>query len=120
MPSSPTLRTSAYAGLVKYPSGKQGIVFAGGNEESNTDVLMLDTLLWQPGPDFVSRFVVGASVPFGDSFLAVGGAKGSTPSNTIYYFDPVRETFILLVETLSTPRQNLAAFLISDALADCK
>ena len=76
---------------------------------------------WRSGPSFYGSH--GASVPFGNTFLAVGGYDRQTLqySDKIYEFnpDPNDERFILRPDRLKSPKQEMAAFLVPDDYATC-
>ena len=89
----PTPRRHVQAGLVKQTDGTRQIVVAGGRylaSTSNvTEILDLQTLEWSTGDDLPDDINSGASVPFNDSFLIVGGLDADNPPvKSIYYFNP--------------------------------
>ncbi len=79
-------RDKCQAGLVTYPDGTQGILVAGDRNSYDTSVefLNLETLIWEPRQSLPETVFAGASVPYQDSFLVVGG-YGYSYLNTIYY-----------------------------------
>lgn len=64
------------------------------------------------------------SVPFGDTFLIVGGKSLIKSANDIYFsdileFNPTDETWITRPETVPNERSDLAALLVEDSILNC-
>ena len=80
-----------------------------------TEIFNLDDMTWRDGPDFPSNgnSYFGASVPYGDSFLAVGG-RDSEDRNEIVYFDPVEDKWVEMDVSLKFGRGFSSAVLIPD------
>ena len=113
-----TMRQNCQAGLIINADDSRGILVAGGyNSETTAEYLNLDTLLWEPRASLPQDVHYGASVPYQDSFLIVGGNTGST-LETIYYYNPTFDRWDLLYE-MNLGRENLAAFLVPDSYANC-
>lgn len=78
---------------------------------------------WGNEADLPQALERGASVPFRNSFLVVGGFKNEGAeyySDFIYEFDPDdSNAWITRTERLTVGRYNPAAFLISDVAANC-
>ena len=95
LPPMPIERSDCFAGLVTYPNGKQGILVAGGISSSEPDATItnfmdLDTLVLDNKANLPYRMSNGASVPFKDSFLIVGGQQNSTgKSDLLWYYNPL-------------------------------
>ena len=51
----------------------------------------------------------GAVVPYGDTFLIVGGNDGTGPMDTIYYYEVDTESWSELDATLSSATSQLEA-----------
>ena len=112
--------------MATYPDRTRHLIAAGGDARADTAtwIYELDSgiALWRPGPEF--PFEAGASVQFGDTFLAVGGESNDgsyTDSNQIWEFNanPLDEKWILRPERLKTSKHNLAAFLVPNYYATC-
>ena len=86
----PSPRKYVQAGLVQYSDGSEHIVVTGGCCYTElTEIFNLQTFTWSVGEDLPVAIGYGASVPFEDSFLIVGGYPDYLDS--IYYFYPVRQ-----------------------------
>ena len=116
--------------MATYPDGSRHLVAAGGDafslgDDASTWIYDLDMGIdiWRPGPKLDLSF--GESVPFKNSFLAVGGIDESDPekkiSNQIWEFnaDPFDEKWIRRPETLKSNRVYISAFLVPDDFATC-
>ncbi len=112
----------AFAGLVEKASGAQEIVVTGGYENPRlTEILNLDTLEWREGPAFPAFISNGASVPYGKTFLAVGGLiqGGGGNSNNIYSFDPDAEEWVEISRVMTLEREWFAPVVVPPGYADC-
>ena len=120
LPLMPTERFRCQAGFVTYPNGDKGILVAGGyNGETSAEFLNLDTLIWEPRPSLPVDIYWGASVPFQDSFLIVGGLSETEGTlDTIYYYNPITDQWDLL-RTMNCKRDQMAAFLVPDSYSNC-
>lgn len=101
-----------------YPDGSQHIVVAGGYLSDTTIIYELNGSLgiWTYGPNKSNYF--GASVPYKNTFLAIGGENPY--SNQIYEFvaDPIAGLeWKLRPEQLKTPKSRIAAFMVPDTYA---
>ena len=125
LPSQTVSRKAPAAGLVKRPNGWLQVVIAGGLSAGNSDlasseVYDIESQTWSTGPNLPSAWYVAASVPFGDTFLVVGGDKFSgSSSNNIYEFDPAGNSWITRQEKLSLARYDHTAFFVPDEVAQC-
>ena len=127
LPSMPIARSRCHAGFVTYPNGDKGILVAGGVEGegtdglTSTDFLNLETLIWVPKQSLPFDIRYGASVPFQDSFLIVGGFSiGELEGylQTVYYYDPNLDQWIL-IERMDFARERFTAFMVPDSFANC-
>ena len=124
-PPLPIDKDYYYAGLATYPDRSRHLVAAGGEINEATWIFELDSGLpdWRPGPRL--SLELGASVPFGDTFLAVGGITNIGPdvsTAAIFEFNanPQNETFIQRPEKLKNPKAYAAAFIVPDTyFASC-
>lgn len=82
-----------------------------------TEILDLETLTWSAGPETPGgrRLSSSVSVPFGDSFVVVGGDTFDS-QRRVHQFDPVNMTWIKREETLQNDRSNHAAFIVPNSI----
>ena len=78
--------------------------------------------IWRPGPALPLQR--GTSVPFGDTFLAVGGRLNYSPfsyTDQIWEFnaDPSEEKWEPRNERLKSAKYGVAAFLVPNNYATC-
>ena len=126
MPTMPRARQWHASGIITYADSSQSVVFAGGREETSSDIFDLGTGLWRPGPELPLATEFGRSVPYGsDSFLIAGGFSMEVFNNvtgasvgSILWFDPAQEVFTPL-NSMATPRYDFAAFLVPEDLVNC-
>ena len=121
LPPLPLPRADCQAGFVTYPDRSKGILVAGGEGQTKVEFLNLDTLTWEPKQYLPVDIHKGASVPYKDSFLMVGGYSSDVGEtlDTIYYYDPNLDQWDLLEQKMKMRRKYFAAFLVSDQYANC-
>lgn len=114
-------RISSQSGLVTYPDGSKGVLVAGGDLESSSEFLNINTMqTWEPRASLPYIISHGASVPYQDSFLVVGGYNAEDLDlDTIYYCDPERDAWELFNQRLEDIRSNLVAILVPDDYVMC-
>ena len=117
-------RRQPTAGVVRSDSGGWKLVVAGGHApgdvpQKTTEILDLTTFELTTGGDLpnVSAFIEG--VPFGDTFLAVGGGYPTT--NLIAEWDIATETWIPRAETFGVGNGAYlcSAFMVPDGIFNC-
>ena len=122
LPSMPTPRLLCQAGLVTYPNGDKGILVAGGYNQAGlttVDFLNLDTLIWEPKLSLPIDIYYGASVPFKDSFLIVGGySQDLSYLDSVYYYNPNVDQWELM-KTMDYGKVFSASFMVPDSFANC-
>ena len=68
-----------------------------------------------PGPEIPSdignAYIERSCVPYRESFAVVGG--NGIFADTVAYFEPVAETFVILEDRLTQPKNNVAAFSVN-------
>ena len=109
------------AGLVTYPDGTQGILVGGDyNGVTSVEFLNLETLVWEPRQNLPIDVYGGASVPYQDSFLVVGGYQYNSDEflDTIYYYNPNVDQWDLIAN-MEYSREFSTAFLVPDSYANC-
>lgn len=123
LPDMPEYREIPQAGVVTYADGSKHLVIAGGRNDGTSTILNLDTMTYRPGPDIpnVLELYYANSVPFGNTFLMVGGTEDGISSrlNTIYEFDTTNENWIVRPETLKTGDWAMTAFMVPDTYVQC-
>lgn len=96
-------RNDHSCGLAK---GAEVVVAGGDNGDfdlASSEILNLETMEWRTGPDLPGSLAAAASVPYGDTFLVVGGYH-INELDQIYQFDPENEAWIERTEKLETAR----------------
>ncbi len=121
LPRIPSTKKWSQAGLVTYADGTQGILAVGGENERTSEFLEFGALTWKPKQSLPNDIYFGASVPFRNSLLMVGGESNDLGKvlDTIYFYDQNNEEWQLLDQRLSVKRRNLAAFMVPDSFANC-
>ena len=116
----PTARIFCQAGFVTYPNGVRGILVTGSNGEVSSEFLDLDTLLWEPKASLPFDVRMATPVPYRDSFLNVGGRSFVLGYlDTILYYDPMQDLWVVLDERMEFGRESFAAFMVEDQYAGC-
>ncbi len=75
-------RYAGPAGLAERADGSSYVVFGGGvtspdySSDRSTEILELGSLTWRAGPEAPHGLVGAASLPYGKSFVTVGGSEG--------------------------------------------
>ena len=87
--------------------------------QSTTEILDLESMQWTTPDSNVHFRALGASVPYKDTFLAVGGVFSETFTQfSIYEFNPLTNEWVFK-DNLSNERRYLTAFLVPDEALDC-
>ena len=99
----------ASCGAATLQNGTKIVVVAGGitssTAQSRVQIFDLETRQWSEGPPLPSPLKYGLSVPYGNSFLVVGGRnEQNTDVGTVYQFDPINLSWIIRPEALALPR----------------
>lgn len=120
LPEPSIVRDRHEAGFVTYPDGSNGIMLAGGYDETSTEFLDLQTLTWEPKHSLPLDIYYAASVPFKDSFLIVGGHHYNANDylKSIYYYNPATDKWDFLRD-MSRSREEFTAFMVPDSFANC-
>ena len=110
--------------MVEYPDGKRRLVLAGGRSllaeyQSHTFVLDLDTMLWKQVGDLPAKKAMAKSVPFGKTFLMLGGLFNGRTKTDILEFDPITEAWITRQEKLQYSRMYFTAFFVPEMTVEC-
>ena len=93
---------------------------AGGQNSKTSEIFDLATQTWRYGPDLPvsNQLYWGASVPYGDTFLIIGGYDYEY-SDSILSFDPTLDSWVELPQKLTQGRNKFAAFLAPDDFVTC-
>ena len=106
-------------GLVTHSNGTKEIVITSSHDSvtlEKTEILNLDTMTWRAGPPLPTddHTFDGSSLPYGNSFLAIGGySLDYDQSNEIWYFNPDSYTWELMA-TMAEEREHPTAILLPD------
>ena len=121
LPALPTPRRYCQAGLVTYPDGSRGILVTGGYNETSSEFLDLQTLIWQPRASLELPIELADSVPYQEAFLLVGGRSLETASDldTVLYYDPRMDSWQTLPSRLGQERADGCSFLVPESYAQC-
>ena len=114
-------------GAVQHEQQGLEVVCAGGfgsdSEILDTvEILNLDSGVWRSGPGLLGGARAGmASVPFGDSFLLVGGLNAAEEALAdILEYDGTAESWISRPESIGSGRSHMAAVLVDqDSMITC-
>src|SRR5208282_914983 len=114
LPDLPVATSIAQAGIVKHPDGKMEIIVAAGRDTSATQIFSFETQTWRFGPEFPGgRLEGGASVPYEDTFVIVGGSIfGTDYKRSIYVYVIETGSWSMLPQELSIARPLFAAFFV--------
>ena len=105
----PNSAYGASCGAATLQDGTRIIVVAGGDPpNAGVQIYNMDTMQWTTdGPRLPSPLKYGLTVPYGNSFLVVGGRDGLSETDdldTILEFDPNNMAWITRPESLERPR----------------
>ena len=98
---------------------------AGGRGNSFVGFLDLEKMIlpeWEPRALLPKEIYQGASVPYQDSFLIVGGYNQEIEDDyldSIYYYNPITDNWDEFDEKLTYKRRYFTAFLVPDSFANC-
>ena len=106
---------SAYGsacGSATLPDGTRIVIVAGGRTsdasniaQTRVQIFNVETREWSEGPELPDTLKYGEAVPYGDTFLILGGQNlDSYDVGTILEFDPLSMAWITRSEVLSLPR----------------
>ena len=112
---------NVHAGLVTHANGSVEVVVITAYSTSKTQILNLGTLVWRYGPhDFPFPLGYAASVPYGNTFIVIGGYNGSIDQDAIYQYEVDTGDWLLLPQHLATARRVFAATMVPDDLIHCE
>ena len=101
--------------------GVGGYNAVGGYAVATTEIYSMASLEWRSGPPMPEQLSFGASVPYGNTFLTVGGSRESDGrySKNIYSYDPNRSNWIKVNKELKYPRSGFVAFTTPGSILAC-
>ena len=114
LPPLPNDRELFSCGLTN--QGSEIVVTGGGPAFNTTDIFSLVDMSWRTGPVLPSPLRLAASVPYGDTFLVVGGQQGDDGMSvdTIFQYDPEGPSWIEREERLALARDSHVAIPLPD------
>ena len=109
----------SFAGLFENGNGEMELVVAGGRgSNGTTEIFSPKHGTWRSGPLMPVVLEHGASVQYGNTFLAVGGMDNNgTATKSVYMFDP--EGWIEMPQKMENGRAFFAAFLVDEDYLPC-
>ena len=124
LPNSLESRDTPFAGLVTYANGSQIVILAGGYHTRTAEAFSLQEENWFFIPDLPIwgyELYDGSFVPFGDTFLIVGGEDYGSGGvqNSIIQFDPFIDNWIIRKEKLKLPKYFSTSFFVPDDYVVC-
>ena len=121
LPPQPQGKADGAAGILKYGNGSFELVVTGGERSKLTYIYSFHNDEWRDGPELPVFFELedAISVPYGDSFLLVGGLDSSVFRTSIIKYDIDTQNWETLPQTLTLGRFSHAAFLIPDDTVEC-
>ena len=123
LPSTVESKSETFAGLVTFNNGSQIVIVAGGYPTKTAEAFDLQEQNWIKIPDLpvVDDLYDGSSVPFGETFLIVGGGDSGNGSEqkTIIQYDPIAENWTIRQEELELERYRFTSFLVPDDYVVC-
>ena len=110
--------------IVESPfNGTEIVVAGGGTDRQSVDIYSFSTNSWRAGPRLPQATSWASSVPYGNSFLMIGGGDGSGASyNDVFEYDidNVSGGWIHRSDlSLTTARYDLGAVLLDTKLLNC-
>ena len=118
MPGTASRRSDGACGAVKASSGGgMDLIFAGGRETdpvSTVTVYNTASGEWRDGPDLPLPAYEMAYLPFGDSFVLVGGLTDDRDMDEIFGYDPQQGEWFQFSESLSERKRSVAAFSVGE------
>lgn len=120
-PTLPFAMSQTHIGIVTSSiDGSKSIVIAGGVGLDDTLVHELSdmALPWRPAGNLPNKLYLGETVPFGDTFMIVGGYSDGGV-DTLLEFDLILDTWTVRTERLSQGKFQSAAFFVPDSFVQC-
>ena len=110
-------------GFINSNNAGPEVLVAGGNpNDISVEILSLSTMEWRVGPNLPKGIDYPASVPFGNSFLIIGGSdfEENTFYDTIYEYEVEGGNWIERPEKLGQPKYDLTAIMLDTKDVDCE
>ncbi len=108
-------------GVVRNADGEaKSVVVPGGSTSESAgqdvvEILDVGTMTWRFGKHRLPHgLFASTAVPYGNSFLLVGGLErhGGPAVDAVYKFDPETENWILMPQRLNRPKHAVGAVLV--------
>lgn len=113
--------SGSMCGIAKKSNGDKVIVIGGGVDyQKKVQVIDVSTMKSHRAADLAHNFQFGASVPYGDTFLVVGGGAPGRYLRTIMQYNPEGETFNLRPESLGDEANHAFVAWLGDDEVSCK
>ena len=110
----------SHAGLVRFKNGPEVVMVAGGDHSNTVEMFNLDTWVWSYHTTWSEYLAGGMCVPYGDTFLIVGGEVISGDYSTdIIWFNLDTEAWETRPEVVPSQTAYSAAFFVPDELIEC-
>ena len=125
-------RTAMACGLVTLDDGSLQLVIAGGFDleikeaVDSTLVFSYQDASWRLGAPLPTPLNLASSVPYGNTFLVVGGDTAPAANEVkvvrdiLEYYPEGAGDWILRAERLEHPRADALAFLVPSVALDCR
>ena len=110
-------------GLIQSNNSGPEIVVAGGSQVGLlVEILSLSTMEWREGPNLPKDIEFPASVPFGNSFLIIGGSNTGEYGfyDSIYEYGVEGGNWIERPEKLSQAKYDLTAVMLDTNDVNCE
>ena len=114
---------AAFAGVIEGRNGETEVVLAGGHRRgSDAEIFSPASNAWRNIEPMPHAAYDGASVQYGDSFLAIGGSDGDTNSqdlDSVHRFDVETDSWVELPHRMEEARAFFPAFLVPEDFVEC-
>ena len=112
-----------FGGIVHHENGTVELVIGAGWDDylENVEIYNFESGEWRYGAQITeSRIRTGVSLPYANSFLAIGGIehREEVLTNRVWFFNPVSYEFEALTP-MKTPRCSFTAALIPRYMGKC-
>ena len=113
-------REWSHAGLVKFKNGPEVVMVAAGDHTNTVEIFNLGTWEWSYHTSWTEYRAGGMSVPYGDTFLVVGGEISSGDYSTeILWFNLDTEAWETRPEVVPSQTAYSAAFFVPNSYIRC-
>ena len=123
LPNSLEKRIFTQAGLVTFENGTKLVIVAGSYDGKTAEAFDLHQEKWTSAiPDLPVSFQLNeaSSLPFGDSFIMVGGRIDDGAQKKIITYDTTKENWTVMEEETDVERFAFVAFFVPDDYVTCR